>query len=152
MQWCCGIAFLSHLTGCTAAAPGEMRVLGQRTYQSLSNPDDELSKDELIKGMKYGRTLVTSFASCQLRFSYSVVAFLLVHYVIVLLQVPFTAVDESVMKYTASSCLKVIYPLFWGLHYNIFCISLAFVPHQRVFEFKPYNAQPAPTITAENEN
>ncbi len=56
-----------------------MGVALERTYHSISDPDQEIPSDQRVKGYKYGKTLV-----------------------------PFSKVDESVLKYEANSCMKVI--------------------------------------------
>eukprot|EP01104_Vermistella_antarctica_P009440 TRINITY_DN242_c2_g1_i1.p1 TRINITY_DN242_c2_g1~~TRINITY_DN242_c2_g1_i1.p1 ORF type:complete len:766 (-),score=263.58 TRINITY_DN242_c2_g1_i1:75-2372(-) len=41
------------------ANPGSTKVLMERSYASNQDPDTELTKDELIKGFKYGKSLVS---------------------------------------------------------------------------------------------
>jgi ATP-dependent DNA helicase 2 subunit 2 len=62
-----------------SANPGTMSVALERTYQSSTEPDSEVSATERVKGYRYGKTLV-----------------------------PFAQTDESLLKYTSTSCLKVI--------------------------------------------
>lgn len=62
-----------------SAHPGTMQVVPERTYQSSTDPDNEVGAAERVKGYRYGKTLV-----------------------------PFAQTDESLLKYTSNSCLKVI--------------------------------------------
>lgn len=43
-----------------AATPGSMAVLLERTYHSITNPDEEIPSSERIKGYKYGKNWVTT--------------------------------------------------------------------------------------------
>lgn len=56
-----------------------MDVKLERTYHSITDPDTEVAPDEKVKGYKYGKTLV-----------------------------PFSMVDEAVLKYEAAKCLQLI--------------------------------------------
>eukprot|EP01119_Soliformovum_irregulare_P022025 TRINITY_DN7445_c0_g1_i3.p1 TRINITY_DN7445_c0_g1~~TRINITY_DN7445_c0_g1_i3.p1 ORF type:complete len:479 (+),score=143.12 TRINITY_DN7445_c0_g1_i3:105-1541(+) len=62
-----------------AAEPKSMNVIKDTSYQSTTDPDREVPVEERIKGMTYGKTLV-----------------------------PFSKVDETVLKYESEACLKVI--------------------------------------------
>jgi ATP-dependent DNA helicase 2 subunit 2 len=62
-----------------AKSEGEMEVKQERSYHSILDPDTEVSIHERVKGYKYGKTLV-----------------------------PFSQVDEAVLKYEADKCLKLI--------------------------------------------
>lgn len=62
-----------------AANPGNMNVVLERSYHSITEPDVEIPTDERVKGYKYGKTLV-----------------------------PFSKIDESALKYSADACMKII--------------------------------------------
>jgi ATP-dependent DNA helicase 2 subunit 2 len=51
----------------------------ERSYHSVDDLDNEVPPDEKVKGYKYGRTLV-----------------------------PFSTVDEAVLKYQSVRCLQII--------------------------------------------
>ncbi|GAM18435.1 hypothetical protein SAMD00019534_016100 [Acytostelium subglobosum LB1] len=56
-----------------------MQVKQEKMFYSISDPDNEIDHKDLLKGYKYGKSLI-----------------------------PFSKIDESAMKYTADKCLKVI--------------------------------------------
>ena len=58
---------------------GSYGVRLERSYASVLDPDAELEKEQLVRGYKYGRTLI-----------------------------PFSTADEAVLKYAAPKCLKLI--------------------------------------------
>eukprot|EP01113_Clastostelium_recurvatum_P048652 TRINITY_DN8908_c0_g1_i3.p1 TRINITY_DN8908_c0_g1~~TRINITY_DN8908_c0_g1_i3.p1 ORF type:complete len:744 (-),score=183.33 TRINITY_DN8908_c0_g1_i3:59-2119(-) len=62
-----------------SANPKTMNVKLERSFYSLADPDQEVTKEEMVKGFKYGKGVV-----------------------------PFSEVDEAVLKYSGEKCLKVI--------------------------------------------
>eukprot|EP01105_Mastigella_eilhardi_P010054 TRINITY_DN2353_c0_g1_i3.p1 TRINITY_DN2353_c0_g1~~TRINITY_DN2353_c0_g1_i3.p1 ORF type:complete len:753 (-),score=192.03 TRINITY_DN2353_c0_g1_i3:99-2321(-) len=62
-----------------SATPGSMQVRQERTLQSLQDPDANVSREEAIKGYKYGKTLV-----------------------------PFSKVDEAALKLSTERCMRMI--------------------------------------------
>lgn len=66
---------LKKLSSIAAGGP----VVSDRYYTSAEDPDVHLSADELVKGYKYGNTLL-----------------------------PFSSVDEAALKYSAPRCLKLL--------------------------------------------
>eukprot|EP01132_Coremiostelium_polycephalum_P004803 gene4803-5989_t len=59
--------------------PQSMEVAIEKLFYSITDPDNEIPSDELLKGYKYGKSLV-----------------------------PFSKIDEDALKYSADKCMNLI--------------------------------------------